>query len=79
MQNGNLSGVVDVDSIPFLRLSDDDDVDAGDADAGDVHGEDVDGDHVDRGDHDDNDDVVSDGGEVDDLHGDCSAWRLSLP
>jgi hypothetical protein len=34
---------------------------------------------VDRGDHDDNDDVVSDGGEVDDLHGDCSAWRLSLP
>ena len=74
MQNGNLSGVVDVDSIPFLRLSDDDDVDAGDADAGYVYG-----DRVDRGDHDDNDDVVSDGGEVDDLNGDCSAWRLSLP
>ena len=53
---------------------DEDNLDGEDAYAGDV-----DGDHVDRGDHDDNDDVVSDGGEVDDLHGDCSAWRLSLP
>ena len=34
---------------------------------------------IDRGDHDDVDDDDSKGGDVDDLNGDCSAWRLSVP
>ena len=34
---------------------------------------------IDRGDHDDVDDDDSKGGDVDDLRGDCSAWRLSVP